>query len=360
MLNMSQFGKTASDSDSRPLSCTKYSSDGKLIATGSLSCLINIYNEKDLNWVDTFRGHSERITSLCWHPSYTTNTLLCSSSADGSCILWDCKKNMQEKSSNNSDAMDVVAVESPSQSPSPMVGVLKGHSGIVSDCKFHPSGEYIVSCSQDYTWRMWNIESTSTSEVVTGKELLLQDGHNKGISAIAVHPDGSIVATGDVVGNILLWDVRSGQMIQLFQGHIKKISKLEFHPNGLELVSGCIDHMVRIWDLRKKKCTRCLPAHSNCISHVGYSNSGEILITSSFDGDVKIWRSRDNLLLKTLSASSNVNKFMPTPNQPIGSGISNNNAGKIMSCDINPIDEKHIVSVSYDRSIKVWAHKDEY
>ena len=352
MLNMSQFARTTTDSDSRPLSCMKYSPDGQVFATGSLSCLINIYEESALEWKQTCRGHSERITDVSWYPS-PMKRLLCSASADSTCILWDC----------NARSMEVEGGSAPDQ---PILGTLKGHQGVISACQFHPSGEYVATSSHDYTWRLWN--TTSTSEVSSGgsgggsggKELLLQDGHNKEVSALSWHPDGSLIATGDSVGNILLWAIRSGQMIHCFQGHIKKISTLDFHPsNGFELVSGSVDHMIRIWDLRTKKLGTCLPAHSNCISHVGYSSSGEIMISSSYDGDVKVWRTRDHLLLRTVSSSSGtVGKFTSGRNQTMGS--SGNNAGKVMGCDIHPISEKHIISVSYDRSIKLWAHSSEY
>jgi WD40 repeat protein len=34
-------------------------------------------------------------------------------------------------------------------------------------------------------------------------------------------------------------------------------------------------------------------------------------------------------------------------------------SGKVMSCDFSR-DEKHIVSVGFDRTIKLWTHKDEF
>ena len=39
--------------------------------------------------------------------------------------------------------------------------------------------------------------------------------------------------------------------------------------------------------------------------------------------------------------------------------ISVEHSGKVMSCDFSR-DEKHIVSAGFDRTIKLWAHKDEF
>ena len=74
------------------------------------------------------------------------------------------------------------------------------------------------------------------------------------------------------------------------------------------------------------------------MSDCRFSKSGELLLTSSFDGTIKIWGTRDWRILRILSGHD----------------------GKVMSADFSPIDEKHIVSVGYDRTVKLWAHKDEF
>jgi U4/U6 small nuclear ribonucleoprotein PRP4 len=37
----------------------------------------------------------------------------------------------------------------------------------------------------------------------------------------------------------------------------------------------------------------------------------------------------------------------------------NGHTGKVMACDFAP-DQKHAISVGYDRTVKLWAHKDEF
>lgn len=93
----------------------------------------------------------------------------------------------------------------------------------------------------------------------------------------------------------------------------------------------------RIWDLRMKKTSYVLPAHSNVISDVRFSSSGELLLTSAFDGLLKVWGTRDFSLLRTLSGHT----------------------GRVMACDIS-VDERHFASAGYDRTVKLWAHKNEF
>jgi U4/U6 small nuclear ribonucleoprotein PRP4 len=289
-------------------------------------------------------------------------SFLATTSADRTCKIWDCTsictRNSEEGRDNSMDIQtdayckdednkmiengSEIKIDRGSESVTEMkssvnkgeksriLHTLKGHQGAVNDCDFHPSGQYIGTASSDYTWRLWDVE--------TGKEILLQDGHVQDCTAITFQHDGSLALTADAAGVALLWDLRSGQEIHAFQGHVKKITSACFNPNGFQVATGSIDNMVRIWDLRKKKCSYCLPAHSNLISDLRYSKSGEMLMTSSFDGCVKIWGHRDYQLLRSLSG----------------------HLGKVMACDFSPRDEKHVVSVGFDRTLKLWAHKDEF
>ena len=327
-LNSSEFG------DDRPMSCVRYSPSGAHAATGSLTCNVKLWNMTNLGCMDTFRGHQERITSLAWHPE-ESKELLASTSADGTCRLWNCAKSsssseMDVESSSGNGQGSASANASSSSSNGPEVHVLKGHQGIVTACEFHPNGRLLGTASADFTWRLWDIE--------TQKVLLLQDGHVKDCTAITFHPDGSLVLTADAAGVVLLWDLRSGQEVHVFQGHVQKITCASFNANGFQAATGSLDNLARIWDLRQKKCCYCLPAHANLISDLRYSYTGETLITSSFDGTVKVWGTRDHKLLRSLTG----------------------HLGKVMGCDISPKDERHILSVGFDRTVKIYAHKDEF
>ena len=327
ILNMSQFG------DERPMSTVRYSKDGRFLASGSFGPAVKIWDATGLTHLGTFRGHSDRITCTSFRGygnsdggDGNTPYMVASSSADGTCFLWDCRKIMPE----NEGGMDVEGGDTMDRNHlSPKLRVFKGHSGVVSSCEFHPYMDVIATTSSDFTWRLFDIE--------TGKELLLQDGHIKECSGLAFHPDGSLVMTTDSGGVAMLWDLRSGHMIQGFQGHIKKISGVSFNANGFQAATSSLDNTVKIWDLRKRKIGYTLPAHSNVLTDVKYSTSGELMVTSSFDGSIKIWCARDFHIIRTLTGHGN----------------------KIMSIDMSP-DEKRIVSAGYDRTIKLWAHKNEF
>ena len=341
-LNGSQFG------DDRPLSSVRFSPDSALVASGSWTGTVKLWEASTLNGRGTLVGHDERITSVAWQPAPTGGHahLLASSSADGKVFLWDCREtscttgteHMATDTQTHAHVDDMEAVsenDTPVPPPPPPppngaracnrhVSSLEGHQGVVSRCTFHPCGALIGTTGYDFTWRLWDVE--------TSTELLLQDGHSKECNAIDFHHDGSLVLTGDLGGVALLWDLRSGQSVQVFQGHIKKIVSASFNVNGYMVATGSTDNNVKIWDLRSKKCGYTLPAHSNVICDARFSSSGEVLLTGSFDGTLKLWNTRNFDILKTLSG----------------------HAGKVMSCDIAP-DESCLVSTGYDHTVKLWT-----
>jgi U4/U6 small nuclear ribonucleoprotein PRP4 len=119
--------------------------------------------------------------------------------------------------------------------------------------------------------------------------------------------------------------------------------------------------LLQIWDLRKRKCTYTIPAHTSLVSTVRWQpGSGHVLLTAGYDCQAKLWSSRDWKLLKTLAGHEG--KIMAADMCPVysGSGLSSNGDGGrgLGACGLGGGYEALVCSVSYDRTIKVWAPED--
>lgn len=55
---------------------------------------------------------------------------------------------------------------------------------------------------------------------------LLQQGHRNWVLCVAWSPDGALVASGDMDGNIWLWDPATGKPLGTCKGHSKWITSL--------------------------------------------------------------------------------------------------------------------------------------
>lgn len=107
-----------------------------------------------------------------------------------------------------------------------------------------------------------------------------------------LHPDGSLLFTGDLGGFGMVWDLRIGRGILPLTGHVKGILSSDFSSNGHHLATGGDDNIIRIWDLRRKSGIERIPAHLKLISDVKFKD-GKYIVSASYDGSVKYWNSRD-------------------------------------------------------------------
>ncbi|XP_038697663.1 U4/U6 small nuclear ribonucleoprotein PRP4-like protein [Tripterygium wilfordii] len=281
--------------DDRPLTGCSISRDGKMLATCAWSGVAKLWSMPQLNKVSALKGHTERATDVAFSPVHDH---LATASADRTVKLW------------NTDGS--------------LLKTFEGHLDRIGRIAFHPSGKYLGSTSFDKTWRLWDID--------TGVELLLQEGHSRSVYGITFHPDGSLAASCGLDSLARVWDLRTGRSILVLEGHVQPVLGVSFSPNGYYLATGGEDNTCRVWDLRKKKSLYIIPAHSKLISQVKFEpQEGYFLVTSSSDMTSKVWSGRDFKPVKTLSGHE----------------------AKVNSLDISA-DAQHIVTVSHDRTIKLW------
>jgi WD40 repeat protein len=68
-------------------------------------------------------------------------------------------------------------------------------------------------------------------------------------TAVAVSPDGTLVAGGDYSGTIMLWTLPGGAIAGTLTGHAGSISALVMSNDGKSLVSASWDGTVKLWSL---------------------------------------------------------------------------------------------------------------
>ncbi|KAH8108340.1 U4/U6 snRNP-specific spliceosomal protein [Phellopilus nigrolimitatus] len=331
--------------DERPISMVRFSPNSQILATGSWSGGVKLWNVPSCAPIRTLRGHGDRVGGVAWHPRATLSQSeeavnLVSGAGDFNLHLW----------SLTSDAP---------------LATLKGHEGRVCRTAFHPSGDYVASASFDTSWRLWDVS--------TQKELLLQEGHSKEVYSVEFQDDGALIASGglDAIGRV--WDLRTGRTAMVLDGHVQGIFSIAFSPNGYQIATGAGDDTIRIWDMRSLKALYTIPAHRSNVSDVRFfhasdlptvatqdiemkestpnddasadtSNdgstdketeeryrSGLYFASAGYDGLVKLWSADDWQLLRTLTTD----------------------AGKVMSIDL-ACNGRYLVSGTYNRNFQLY------
>lgn len=69
------------------------------------------------------------------------------------------------------------------------------------------------------------------------------------ISALAVSPDGSVVAVGDVLGNMLFLNGETGELISQVPGNFGKLETIRFSADGIKLATAGDDGAVRVFGI---------------------------------------------------------------------------------------------------------------
>ena len=125
-----------------------------------------------------------------------------------------------------------------------------GESGRSSDhpqSVFSPDGRWVGTIQIQWDKPDELIIYNADSQQIY-KSLQLEDG----ISSISltVNPSGTLVAIGQVDGNILLVDLTEQEILTKLTGHHGAVQNLMFSPDGRYLISGSSDGTVRRWGLR--------------------------------------------------------------------------------------------------------------
>jgi pre-mRNA-processing factor 19 len=98
-----------------------------------------------------------------------------------------------------------------------------------------------------------------------------------GLSAVKIHPDGIIMATGGDDNIVNVWDIRTGKAPKArFEGHSGAITSVAFNENGFFMASASQDRSISLWDLRTQKKLQSI-ALDEVAASVSYDFSGKYL-----------------------------------------------------------------------------------
>jgi WD40 repeat protein len=156
----------------------------------------------------------------------------------------------------------------------------------VSSVAFSPDSTFVASCGWDLN--LWNVH--------TGRKVLAMRMDDPAESLV-FSPDGVLLATGDIQGGIMLWDISivldagAGKPTQIhtMKKHVWEVTSIAFSPDGQTLASGSWDNTVRLWDVATGTSLRVLVGHTDWVTSVAFSPDGTLLASGSEDGTVRLW-----------------------------------------------------------------------
>jgi WD40 repeat protein len=128
--------------------------------------------------------------------------------------------------------------------------------GIAPDGKFIAGVPLATDTPGAQTDRVWDTVTGATISSLVG---VLGD-----ITRLVISADGQLVAAGSSLGEIVVWNVKSGDVVAQLNHNNAQISALVFSQNGARLISGAVDYTVRLWDIGKKTVLQTLTINETC------------------------------------------------------------------------------------------------
>ncbi|EFA76132.1 transcription initiation factor TFIID subunit [Heterostelium album PN500] len=156
-----------------------------------------------------------------------------------------------------------------------------GHCGPVYGCSISPDNQFIMSCSEDNTARLWSLETMSN--------LVCYKGHNYPIWDVNFSPYGYYFATASHDKTARLWCTNYISPMRIFAGHLSDVNCVKFHPNINYVATGSSDKSARLWECHTGKCVRIFMGHRAPIYSVSISPDGKYLATAGEDTSIILW-----------------------------------------------------------------------
>lgn len=222
--------------------------DGR-VATSGEDARIALWNPGETRPAAVFTGHAAPVAALAVSPDGKT---LASASWDHSVRLW------------------------PLGAGTPRM--LEGHRDNVNGVAFTPDGRAIVTAGYDATVRIWPIENGAPAvttlpspanaiavardgEIVAGGAdgnvfvlsakgglLATIEAGPTPIIAVAVSPDGRLIAAAGIRGSVALIERATRKLVRTLVGPGLPVWSVAFFPDGRTLLTGGADRTIRRWD----------------------------------------------------------------------------------------------------------------
>ena len=199
---------------------------------------------------------------------------------------------------------------------------LAGHCGCISAIVPYYDSQYVVSTSDDYTLRLWDI--------LSGQCVHTMEGHTSEIHSVDITPDGRYVVSRGWDNALRVWDMESGQCMHTMEG--TAYSKVAITPDGQHAVFWSDDKTLKMLDLESGKCAKHIEIDHGIIRSVYSTRNGCYAILNGREDTLRLLNFETGKCVHTLKGhEGHGNRFISVS-----------------------IDGRFAVTGSLDKTLRMW------
>ena len=276
-----------------------FSPSGRLMATASHDLTAKVWRDRGKVLLLTLSGHSDWVRSVGFIPNprlADEDQQILTASKDKTAIVWNRDGSIFKRLEGAKSALwhavfstdgNLVATASEDKiariynlrASNELPIQLSGHSGGVNFVEFSPTGDTLLTASDDGTIRLWS-KQQNWDQVMS---------FNARTSVLAAHfsPNGRFIAAGGKDKLVRLWAIKT-QTLRIYRSHTDWVSDVVFSPDNKYLLSSSYDRTVKLWTLDAKIVLN-ITKHRSAVKSAVFSPSGKYIITASWDRTVRVW-----------------------------------------------------------------------
>eukprot|EP01035_Chromulina_nebulosa_P020756 gene20756-26912_t len=245
---------------SGPVFSLKWNSQGNYILSGSYDRRAIIWNATTGTVVKSFLLHSAPVLDVDWKDGDTFAT--CSSDMS----IFVCKVSSKDSTAYRS---------------------FTGHKDEVNAVCWSPGGNYLASCSDDSTAKIWSIDKDLIHDL---------KGHSKEIYTVRWTPTGPgsnnpnkplLLCTASFDGTVKVWNAITGSLEQNLFKQSQPVYSIAPSPNGEYLATGSLGGHVSVWSLTNGGLIREIHGTGDTFD-VSWSHDGAMLCSCFSSGSLYV------------------------------------------------------------------------
>jgi len=246
-------------------------------------------------------------------------------------------------------------------------GNLAINSNEITAIAIGPDGKLLASTGWDRLIKLWSLPD--------GKLISEFMGATGMISSLAITPNGKVIVSsgegylsGDIERTVYLWSLPNGKLLSAFNGKTGNgVWKVAITPDGKILATGNGHGTVKLWSLSREKLIATLQGHRDIVTGLAFTPDGKVLATASYDSSPKLWSVPDGKLLATLTGGwKSAHVLAITPDGKVllsgGAGDSVNMwsvpDGKLLSTLNGKTSSVSALAITPDGKILACGHDD--